>query len=88
MHEMSEGPYYAALCEATCLGSIGGVRIDDRCRIVDQGGWPVAGIYCAGADAGGIWDTAYGVLEGATAAWAFTSGRMAGESAVEYVKQN
>lgn len=86
LHEISGGPYYAALCEATCLGSIGGVRIDDRCRIVDQKGWPIPGIYCAGADAGGIWETAYGVIEGATAAWAFSSGRIAGESVSEYLE--
>jgi hypothetical protein len=34
--------------------SIGGLRVDERTRVLDEGGRPLDGLYAAGVDAGGI----------------------------------
>jgi succinate dehydrogenase/fumarate reductase flavoprotein subunit len=57
--------------------TIGGLRIDDRARVVDDEGRPVEGLYAAGVDAGGI--AAGGYASGLAAALVF--GRIAAESA-------
>jgi predicted oxidoreductase len=40
--------------------TIGGVRIDDRARVLDGEGSPIPDLYAAGADAGGIFTGGYG----------------------------
>jgi fumarate reductase flavoprotein subunit len=57
--------------------TIGGLRIDDRARVLDETGDPVAGLFAAGADAGGI--STGGYVSGLAAALVF--GRRAAESA-------
>ncbi len=85
---LETGPFYLAKCQTMTLCSIGGVRVDEYCRAVDHGGDPIPGLFCGGNDAGGIWEKAYGVMEGGTCAWAFNSGRMCGEAAIDYLDQN
>lgn len=85
MKEIEGGPYYLAKCQTKTLCSIGGVRVDEYCRVVKHNGDPIPGLFCGGNDAGGIWEKAYGVLEGGTCAWAFNSGRMCGEAAIDYL---
>jgi predicted oxidoreductase len=58
--------------------TIGGLRIDERARVLDAAGEPVAGLHAAGADAGGIFTGGYG--SGLAAALVF--GRRAAESAL------
>ncbi|HLI29099.1 MAG TPA: FAD-dependent oxidoreductase [Chloroflexota bacterium] len=57
----------------------GGLRIDARCRVLDRGGQPIAGLYAAGADAGGTFYERYG----GGLAMALTLGRAAGTTAAE-----
>jgi succinate dehydrogenase/fumarate reductase flavoprotein subunit len=58
--------------------TIGGVRIDERARVLDVAGKPVEGLFAAGVDAGG-WATG-GYASGLAAALVF--GRIAAESAL------
>jgi fumarate reductase flavoprotein subunit len=58
--------------------TIGGIRIDERARVLDLAGKPVEGLYAAGVDAGG-WATG-GYASGLAAALVF--GRIAAESAL------
>ena len=87
LKEIDGGPYYLAKCQTKTLCSIGGVRVDEFCRAVKHNGDPIPGLFCGGNDAGGIWEKAYGVMEGGTCAWAFNSGRMCGEAAIDYLDQ-
>jgi succinate dehydrogenase/fumarate reductase flavoprotein subunit len=57
--------------------TIGGVRIDERARVLDSVDRPVDGLFAAGADAGGI--STGGYASGLAAALVF--GRIAAESA-------
>jgi succinate dehydrogenase/fumarate reductase flavoprotein subunit len=58
--------------------TIGGLRIDDRARVLDEAGGPIPGLYAAGADTGGI--SAGGYASGLASA--LVLGRIAAESAL------
>ena len=63
---------------AAVTHTIGGLRIDERARVLDGGGAPIAGLYAAGADVGGI--STGGYASGLAAALVF--GLVAAEEAV------
>ena len=70
-------PFYAiALAPAITL-TYGGLRVDERCQVLDRAGVPIAGLFAAGADAGGTYFEQYG----GGLAMALTLGRVAGASA-------
>jgi succinate dehydrogenase/fumarate reductase flavoprotein subunit len=64
---------------AAVTSTIGGLRIDERARVLDERGTPVDGLHAAGVDAGG-WATG-GWASGLGAALVF--GRIAAESALD-----
>jgi succinate dehydrogenase/fumarate reductase flavoprotein subunit len=68
---------YAVHVVAGITHTIGGLRIDDSARVLDEEGTPVEGLYAAGADAGGI--SGGGYASGLAAALVF--GRIAAETA-------
>jgi predicted oxidoreductase len=39
---------------AAVTHTLGGLRVDERARVLDTDGRPVAGLYAAGVDSGGI----------------------------------
>jgi succinate dehydrogenase/fumarate reductase flavoprotein subunit len=63
---------------AAVTHTIGGLRIDERARVLDTRGAAVPGLYAAGADAGGI--STGGYASGLASALVF--GRIAAEEAV------
>jgi fumarate reductase flavoprotein subunit len=63
---------------AAVTHTIGGLRIDDRARVLDEGGEAIEGLFAAGVDAGG-WSTG-GYASGLAAALVF--GRIAAETAI------
>jgi succinate dehydrogenase/fumarate reductase flavoprotein subunit len=63
---------------AAVTSTIGGIRIDDQARVLDERGESIAGLFAAGVDAGG-WSTG-GYASGLAAALVF--GRIAAESAL------
>ena len=63
---------------AAVTHTIGGLRTDGRARVLDGGGAPIAGLYAAGADVGGI--STGGYASGLAAALVF--GRIAAEDSV------
>jgi fumarate reductase flavoprotein subunit len=68
----------SVLVRAAVTHTIGGLRIDDRARVLDESGRPIDGLFAAGVDAGG-WSTG-GYASGLAAALVF--GRIAAESAL------
>ena len=63
---------------AAVTHTIGGIRVDERARVLDADDRPLPGLFAAGADAGGI--STGGYASGLAAALVF--GRIAGEEAV------
>ncbi|MDZ4957054.1 FAD-binding protein, partial [Clostridium perfringens] len=85
---VDKAPYYAIKFSARNLGTLGGIRINENIEVVNAKGMPIDGLYAAGADAGGMYGKAYVDFEGATLGFAYTSGRLAGINAANYVKSN
>ncbi len=82
-YSVEAGPYYAIRVRGSVYGSIGGVRINEDIQALDESGYPIPGLYAAGAVAGGMYDNSYPDVEGVTMAFAMNSGRIAGENAAE-----
>jgi fumarate reductase flavoprotein subunit len=76
--KLAEPPFLAVRVYAAVTHTTGGLRIDERARVLREDGSPVPGLYAAGADAGGIFTGGYG--SGLAAALVF--GRIAAESAL------
>jgi fumarate reductase flavoprotein subunit len=76
--KLVEPPFLAIRVRAAVTHTTGGLRIDERARVLDADGAPVRGLYAAGADAGGIFTGGYG--SGLAAALVY--GRVAAETAL------
>lgn len=73
-----QAPYYAYTNRATNLGSIGGLRINVDCQVLDNFGEPIKGLYAAGLNAGG-WMGSYYPGSGTAIAGLIHQGRKAGQ---------
>jgi succinate dehydrogenase/fumarate reductase flavoprotein subunit len=49
-----EGTLAAVRVIASITHTIGGIRVDDRARVLDESGVPIDGLWAAGVDAGGV----------------------------------
>ena len=76
--KLAEPPFTAVRVRAAVTHTIGGLRIDEQARVLDEHGEPLPGLHAAGADAGGIFTGGYG--SGLAAALVF--GRIAAETAL------
>ncbi len=64
---LREAPFWAVEFQPTITFPLGGVRVDAWGRVLDRDGEAVAGLYCAGGDAGGLQGPRYvaGLMLGA-----------------------
>lgn len=74
--KLGEPPFTAVHVAPGITQTLGGVRIDERARVLDGRGAPIDGLYACGADAGGI--STGGYSSGLAAALVF--GRIAAET--------
>lgn len=82
-----EKPLYAFKAQAVYLGTVGGVRVDDHLRVLNEKFKPIKGLYTGGANAGGYYEgQSYPAYEGLASGFAWTSGRLAGLAAVADIK--
>jgi succinate dehydrogenase/fumarate reductase flavoprotein subunit len=58
--QLVDPPYYLIELIPAITNTWGGLRIDAQARVLDAGGAPIAGLLAAGADAGGLYERAYG----------------------------
>lgn len=77
LEPLVEPPYYAVACVAAITYTMGGLRVDDACAVLDASGERIPGAWAVGADAGGVFQDVYGGGLG----WALVSGRAAGAAA-------
>jgi len=83
-----KGPkYYAVRARTVCLGTMGGIKINEKAEVIDKKGNPVPGLYAAGFDAGGMFADSYPIkgASGLASAFALNSGRIAGKNALKYL---
>lgn len=77
-------PFYAMKCGLGFLGTIGGIKINDRMEVINRKGKPIPGLYAVGVDTGGWESETYcAKLSGSTFGFALNSGRIAAENAVK-----
>ncbi len=72
--------------EPAIFGTIGGIAVNERIEALDESGKPIAGLYVAGQDGGGMYGYPYYEIVGVTQGYAYNSGRIAGENAASLAK--
>lgn len=85
-----KGPkYYALKLGLSAYGSAGGIKINYNTEVLNDDLNVIKGLYAAGTDANSLYNPDYAfVLPGNSLGFALNSGRIAGASAVEYIKAN
>ena len=72
--------------QPAALGTLGGVKINEKMQAVNKDGDAIPGLYVTGNDAGGMYGDTYDLLlGGGTFGFALNSGRMAAENALDYM---
>jgi fumarate reductase flavoprotein subunit len=88
LHAVSRPPLYGVTCSTLIIATLGGIKINEKTEVLDKNEEVIAGLYATGNCAGGLYGDSYDVdTTGGALAFAITSGRIAGESAVSYVKK-
>jgi len=83
------GGYICGKFYLGAYGTIGGVRINRYCEVLDEDQIPIEGLYAAGTDANTIYGDSYNfTLPGNSMGFAVNTGRMAGEAASQFVKES
>lgn len=81
-----KGKYRVGKFYIAAYGTIGGVRVNKRCEVMDKDLKAIPGLYSAGSDANTIYGDSYNfTLPGNTMGFAVNSGRMAGEAIADYI---
>ena len=86
LYPVEEGPYYVSVGAPYAYSTTGGLDVNTSLQVLDDAGEPIPGLYAAGTDCLGVLlsnKKAYVVYGGCAQGWAFTSGKLAGASAVE-----
>jgi fumarate reductase flavoprotein subunit len=93
MKPIRKPPFYAIKGHPTHVGTLGGIKINHRCEVIKKSSETfldvIPGLYAAGNVAGGMYGDTYDASHtlGLTLAFAYNSGRIAGESALEYLSK-
>lgn len=87
MTPILDGPFYAFQYQSSAWGTLGGVKVDDRLRVINNDFQPIPGLYAAGVDAGSVFTTPYYDNEGAAFGTSMASGSLAGKEMAKYVKE-
>ena len=88
MHAITgKGKYLVGKFYVAAYGTVGGVRINKYCEVMDKNRNKIPGLYSAGSDANTIYGDSYNfTLPGNTMGFAINSGRMAGEAIADYIE--
>lgn len=85
-YTIESGDFYAFDVRGVFWGTIGGVKVDEHMQVMDMDYQFIPGLYAAGSTAGGYYTgLGYPPYEGLASGFAFTSGRIAGLNAIDYV---
>lgn len=82
------GPqFYAVRARTVFLGTLGGIKINQKTEVIDKKERTIPGLYAVGFDAGGIYGDSYCIRDasGLSAGFAINSGRIAGRNALGYL---
>jgi fumarate reductase flavoprotein subunit len=79
--------YYAVKARTVFLGTMGGIKINEKAEVIDKKDAVIPGLYAAGFDAGGMYGDSYPIKcsSGLASAFALNSGRIAGKNVLEFL---
>jgi fumarate reductase flavoprotein subunit len=83
-----KGPkYYAVKAHTVFLGTMGGIKINEKTEVIDKKDAVIPGLYATGFDAGGMYGDSYAIkcASGLSSAFAMNTGRLAGRNALKYI---
>lgn len=81
-----KGKYLVGKYYLGAYGTVGGVRVNKYCEVLDKNQMPIEGLYSAGSDANTIYGDSYNfTLPGNSMGFAVNTGRIAGESIAQYI---
>lgn len=86
LREIRTPPFYAVRLVPAAFIAMGGIRTNDRMEVLTKDYWPIEGLYAAGCCAGGYLGGSCEIsTTGGSCGFAVSTGRTAGESALEYL---
>jgi fumarate reductase flavoprotein subunit len=78
--------FYAIKSYTAFIGTLGGIKINEKTEVLDKNDDVIPGLYAVGADAGGMYGDSYDLFSsGGSLGFAVNSGRIAGDNALKYV---
>jgi len=81
--------FYAFKIVPSGYGSLGGIKINYKAEVLNKDFEAIPGLYAAGIDANSIYGDSYiFIMPGNTMGFAFNTGRIAGENALEFIKNS
>jgi len=87
LRPIQQPKFYAGRIFPNAFGSLGGIKINYKAEVLTKDFDTIPGLYAAGTDANTIYADSYVfILPGNTMGFAINSGRIAGESALAYIK--
>ena len=89
MKPIKKGPFYAGLFRPSGYGTLGGIKINDNCEVMDDDWNVIPGFYAAGTDTCTIYGDSYMfLLPGNTMGYCLNTGRFAGQGAADYCDED
>ncbi|MDR0626605.1 MAG: FAD-dependent oxidoreductase [Bifidobacteriaceae bacterium] len=87
LQPISTAPYYAFKMGYARLSTLNGVMIDADCRVVDENGAWITGLFAGGLDSAGFFMADYNhAFSGSCSSYAFFTGFHSAEMAAEFIK--
>ncbi|HAL86610.1 MAG TPA: FAD-binding dehydrogenase [Deferribacteraceae bacterium] len=88
LRSVKTAPFYVTKLHPRALGTLGGIKINEKTEVLNTKGAVIPGLYAGGLDAGGMYGDSYDLkLGGGTFGFAINSGRIAGENAVMFISK-
>jgi fumarate reductase flavoprotein subunit len=89
LRTIKEPPFYALAIYPTMLGTLGGIRINEKMEVLTEDYEVIPGLYAVGNNASGMYGDTYSfAIPGTSLGFAVNSGRIAGENAAVYVREH
>jgi fumarate reductase flavoprotein subunit len=83
---LSNPPFYVIPCGTQIMLTHGGIKVNDRCEVVNVEDRAIPGLYAAGVETGGTDGDTYNMnLSGHSSSFAVGGGRIAGKEAAAYL---
>lgn len=86
LHPIEKQKFYAYRGVLSFVGTLGGIKINHKTEVINDNWEVIPGLYAGGMDAGGLYGDTYAIVNtGGSLGFAINSGRIAGETALEYI---